>query len=105
MESVAEWAQLNFGGCDLGDKRREKRLVHTAQQIASNPSASLPSQIELWSDLKAAYRLFDREEVTLEAIASPHWELTRQCAKGRCLVLGDTTEISYPRGGTAFTYS
>jgi len=95
MQSVSEWAQLNFAGCDLGDKRRTKRLVQVAEQIGSNPSASLPNQIEHWGDLKAAYRLFDCEEVTFEAIAGPHWQLTKQAASGRCLVIGDTTEFNF----------
>lgn len=95
MQSVTEWAQVNFGGCALGDKRRTKRLVQVAEQIGNHPSASLPNQIERWSDLKAAYRLFDGDEVTFEAVARPHWELTKQSATGRCLVIGDTTELDF----------
>lgn len=95
MQSVTEWAQLNFGACQLGDKRRTKRLVQVAEQVSNHPSASLPNQIERWSDLKAAYRLFDSDKVTFEAIARPHWELTKQAAKGRCLVIGDTTEFDF----------
>ena len=95
MQSTSEWAQLNFGNCQLGDKRRTKRLVQVAEHFANNPSASLPSQNELWKDLKAAYRLFDSADVTFEAIARPHWELTRQAARGRCLVIGDTTEFNF----------
>ena len=97
MLSTKDWAQLNFGTCDLGDKRRNDRIVKVAEDFANNPSASLPNQIEKWGDLKAAYRLFDRDEVTFEAIARPHWELTRQRAKGRTLVIGDTTEIDFGR--------
>ena len=41
--------------------------------------------MEQWADLKAAYRLFDREEVTFEAIAT-HWEATRQQKSGRYLI-------------------
>ena len=95
MQSVTEWAQLNFGTCELGDKRRTKRLVQVAEQVGNHPSASLPNQFEQWSDLKAAYRLFDGDKVTFEAIARPHWELTKQAAKGRCLVIGDTTEFDF----------
>ena len=95
MQSVTEWAQLNFGRCQLKDKRRTNRLMQVAEQVASNPSASLPDQIERWGDLKAAYRLFDHEEVTFEAIARPHWERTKQSARGRCLVISDTTEIDF----------
>ena len=95
MQSVQEWAQLNFGTCELGDKRRTKRLVQVAGQMGNNPSGSLPNQIELWSDLKAAYRLFDNDQVTFEAVARQHWELTKQTARGRCLVIGDTTEFDF----------
>lgn len=97
MESVSQWAHLNFGSCELGDKRRTNRLMKVAEGIASNPSASLPSQTESWGDLKAAYRLFDREEVTFQAIAKPHWEITRQRATGRVLIISDTTEIDFGR--------
>jgi hypothetical protein len=97
MQATTEWAQLNFGTCDLKDKRRTKRLVQVAEQFASNPSASLPNQIERWGDLKAAYRLFGQEQVTFEAVAGPHWELTKQSARGRTLVIADTTEIDFGR--------
>ncbi len=97
MQSVNEWAQMNFGTCELGDKRRTQRLVRVAEQIAGNPSASLPNQTETWGDLKAAYRLFDCEDVTFEAIARPHWDLTKKLAKGCTLVIGDTTEIDFGR--------
>ena len=95
MESEQQWAQVNFGNCQLGDKRRTKRMVQVAEQFAANPSASLSTQHEQWGDLKAAYRLLDRKEVTFEAVARPHWELTRSKARRRCLVIGDTTEFDF----------
>ena len=95
MLSVKEWAQLNFGGCELGDKRRTARLIQVVEQVGNNPSASLPNQIEHWGDLKAAYRLFDCSDVTFEAISRPHWELTKRRTAGRYLVIGDTTELDF----------
>ena len=95
MQSVTEWAQLNFGKCELGDKRRTNRLMQVAEDIAGNPSATLPNQMDGWGDLRAAYNLFGRKEVTFEAIARPHWELTKQRATGRNLVIGDTTELDF----------
>jgi len=98
MESVSEWTQVNFGTCALGDKRRTSRLMKVAEQFASNPSASLPDQLDHWSDLKAAYRLFDCDQVTFEAIARPHWMQTRKQSQqngGRILVIGDTTELDF----------
>jgi hypothetical protein len=94
---VTEWAQQQFGDCELDDKRRTKRLVEVAVQVANQPSASFPQQLETWGDLKAAYRLFNCDDVTLEAIAQPHWRQTRTLPPGRYLVLGDTTEIDFGR--------
>lgn len=89
------WAEQQFGRCELGDRRRTKRLVQMAQQVANNPSASLPDQTETWGDLKAAYRLFDNSDVSFAAIAAGHWQRTRQQPPGRYLILGDTTELDF----------
>lgn len=83
--------------CELGDKRRTARLVQVATEVANNPAASFPDQMPTWSDLKAAYNLFDGEDVTFEAIARPHWEQTKQRPVGRYLVIGDTTELDFGR--------
>lgn len=98
-EPISDWAQRNFGECDLGDKRRNRRLIQIAEKMSSNPSASLPGQLPKWSDLKAAYRLFDCDQATLASIAGPHWQLTRQLSsqRQRVLVIGDTTEMDFGR--------
>jgi len=89
------WAAQQFAACKLGDKRRTKRLVKMAEKVADNPSASFSEQMEAWSDLKAAYRLFDKPSVTFEAVAGPHWEQTKQVTSGRYLILDDTTELDF----------
>ncbi len=54
--------------------------------------------MKTWGDLKSAYNLFDCEDVTFDAVAKPHWELTKQqCTAGRFLILGDTTELDFGR--------
>jgi hypothetical protein len=99
MESLSletrMWAQEQFGKCELADKRRSKRLAKTAAKVAANPSASFPEQMGSWADLKAAYRMFDTEAVTFQAVVQPHWEQTRARSSGRYLVLGDTTEVDF----------
>lgn len=95
MQTHREWAQMNFGNCQLGDKRRTDRLVQVAADIADSPSASFPDQMEAWSDLKAAYRLMDSEAVTFQAITQPHRELSKQRTAGRYLIIGDTTELDF----------
>ena len=89
------WAEQQFAACKLGDKRRSKRITKIAEKVADNPSASFCEQLEEWGDLKAAYRLFDRKDVTFEAIARPHWEQTKQVKSGRYLILNDTTELDF----------
>ena len=92
---ISTWATEMFETCELGDKRRPKRLIKIAERIAANPSASFPNQTDSWGDLKAVYRLFDADEVTFAAVATPHWKHTRAQAKGRTLVICDTTEIDF----------
>lgn len=89
------WAEEQFSDCELGDWRLTKRLIQVAEQVANHPSGSFPAQLESWSDLKAAYRLFEADDVSFEAIATPHWRQTRSVAAGRYLVLCDTTEIDF----------
>ncbi len=95
MQAHLEWAQINCGECQLGDKRRTRRLVQVAAEVARNPSASFPDQMRTWGDLKAAYNLFDEDDVTFQAVARPHWERTKGRTTGRYLVIGDTTELDF----------
>src|SRR3989304_5885266 len=89
------WSQQQFSDCELGDERRTRRLVRLAEQVVSHPSGGFPEQTETWADLKAAYRLLDRAEVTFQAVAEVHWQQTRRRSAGRYLVLGDTTELDF----------
>ncbi len=41
------WAVETFGKCQLGDKRRTKRLVNMAQRIIDNPSGGIALLMEL----------------------------------------------------------
>ena len=89
------WSELEFGACELGDCRRTRRLIQYARQMAEKPDASTPRQTEGWSDCKGVYRLFERPEVTFEAVTAAHYERTRKLAPGKYLVISDTTEVDY----------
>ena len=91
----AVWSQKQFGACELGDIRRTQRLVRYAEQMAEKPDASTPQQTENWGDCKAAYRLFERPEVTFESVTAAHYQNTQTLPPGRYLVVSDTTEIDY----------
>jgi hypothetical protein len=90
-----QWAQQQFGSCDLGDVRRTRRLVKFAARVAADPDAGTPEQTERWSDLKAAYRLIDNDDVTFDAIAGPHWEQIRHRETGTWLISCDTTQVDF----------
>lgn len=90
-----QWIKDNFQNAQLKDKRRSDRLAKVASHLLDTPDQSLPKQNTQWGDLKAAYRLFDSPHVTFQAVATPHWEKTRQNARRRCLLISDTTEIDF----------
>ena len=92
---AAQWAEANFGNCELGDARRTRRAVKVAQQMAEHPDGNTPAQCQKWADLKAAYRFFDTDEVTFQALAEPHWKQTRRQARGTVLLIGDTMSTHF----------
>jgi Transposase DNA-binding/Transposase Tn5 dimerisation domain len=93
-----EWAECHFQDAQLGDVRRTRRLIHFAAQAAEHPAGSIPQQTQDWSDAKATYNLLDNARVTFQAVASPHWQHTRDCPPGRYLILEDTTEVAWRKG-------
>lgn len=95
IQNSQTWAESNFGACELGDQRRTQRAVQIAGRMADHPGGSSPRQMNGWGELKACYRFFNTKSVTFEALARPHWEQTCAAARGRVLILSDTTEISF----------
>jgi hypothetical protein len=94
----SDWASQEFADARLGDSRRTDRLITFAAQVAENPTGSIPQQAGCWADAKAAYDFLDNPHVSFTAIASPHWQQTRNCQPGRYLILGDTTEVAWRLG-------
>lgn len=91
------WAESQFAAAELGDVRRTKRLVRLAATIAGNSSGSIPQQTGCSAAMKAAYRLFDTDEVTHAAVCQPHFELTHQQASKLPLVflVQDTMVLNF----------
>ena len=78
METASKWAQREFGGVILGDKRRGQRAVKMARSMASEPLGSLPQQMGSWEAQKGAYRLLDNAKVSHAELSEPHWQNTRK---------------------------
>lgn len=89
------WIAKQFNECQLGNKSRTRRLQRVAEHMLARPDKSLPEQNPLWADLKAAYRLFQNEDVTFAAVCQQHWEQTRATQPGRYLLISDTTDIDH----------
>ena len=70
------WAEANFQDARLGDKRRTRRLIASAERLAERPEGSLPEHFS-WNPLRAVYRLCNRPEVTHPAVTATHFERTR----------------------------
>ena len=96
-----QWAQNEFGFANLGDCRRNKRLVKIASNLAASPGGTLPQAFGPWAELKAAYRFFGQKGVTFERIVMPHVERTRRSCRqpGEYLLIEDTTVLDYTRHG------
>jgi Transposase DNA-binding len=71
LDSI-ERAEGEFWGANLGDSRREKRLIKVAEALAVDPRGSLNGCMRNWSELITAYRLLNSPAVSLENVTQPH---------------------------------
>lgn len=92
-----DWVSQEFGGAQLGDARRNARLVRLARALAKRPEVSLPQALEDPATLKAVYRFFDNEEVKAQDILAPHLasSVGRMREQPVILAVQDTTFIDY----------
>ncbi len=97
----AAWAQQEFGGARLGDRRLSQRLVRSATVLATNPTRSFPGAAGGHrAMIKGHYRLLDQpedSEVTFQAILEPHRQQTqrRMQAEQVVLCIHDGTDLDY----------
>ena len=97
LMNARDWVEQEFGEVQSGDVRRTERLVQVAAAMTLKPGESLPKAMGGVAELKAAYRLFSREELTHPTLLEGHCERTRAAClqPGRYLLIGDTTDIDY----------
>jgi transposase-like protein len=103
LAPAAQWAQHEFGFAQLGDQRRNRRLVKVATRLAANPGGTLPQAFSNWAELKGAYRLLDQPEATHPKIVAPHLQNTlKSCRQpGEYLIIEDTTLLDYSGSAAA----
>jgi hypothetical protein len=92
------FGEAHFGNVELGDRRRNARLVQLADRMIQHPGGTLPDKCQNPADLKALYRLMNAADVTHEAILKPSRERTLDLVRahaGTVLFIHDTTELDY----------
>jgi hypothetical protein len=89
-----------MSGAEFGDARLSRRLRKVVEAVQVAPDQSFPS---LFDDgqLEGAYRFFNNEAVTPEAILQPHVTATvgRMAAERVALVVHDTSTMSFDPDG------
>ena len=68
------WAATEFESINLGDPRRNRRVIRLIERLSAKPTASVPQACGDWADTMAAYRFFGNEEIEWEGILAPHIE-------------------------------
>jgi len=68
MTTVLEWARAEFGGADLGDIRRNARLISMAAVACERPSGKVAAVFGTDRDREGAYDLLENEQVVPEEI-------------------------------------
>jgi hypothetical protein len=91
------WVRREFGAARLGDRRLSERLLHLAGAFFARPQANIPEACGSTAAAKAAYRFFDNERVTMDALLEPHHQATIDRMRRETLVLvaQDTTSLNY----------
>lgn len=100
-ESMQGWAEIEFGGAKLGDKRRRERLIQVAGALGRRPRETLPQAVDGdEAALKGMYRFFDNDCVEHEAILDSHVQATvdRMGAVETILAVQDSTEVYWTHG-------
>lgn len=91
------WAEVEMQTLDLGDPRRNRRVVRMIEQFSANPGASIPKACGNLADAKASYRALASEEVRAEEIRRAHSQATVERTSGlkRALLLQDTSSVDF----------
>jgi hypothetical protein len=91
------WAEHEFAGAELGDRRLARRLVEVGRDFFAHPQANIPHASHSAKRARAAYRLLDHPELGMKEFLSAHVRATTERAAAEKVVLAvqDTTSLNY----------
>jgi hypothetical protein len=97
IDETADWAVTEWGEVDLGDARWNKRLRVYGKSRFAKPASTLPQSCGTVGATKAAYRLLNHSDATLDELLSTHREstLARAARESVILAIQDTTSLNF----------
>ena len=99
MDAIQTFGTRNFGDVDLGDVRRTRRLIHTVDTMCRHPGGTLPDKLSQPKQLRAFYRLMDKDQVTHDLLMASHAKETQRriaaAGPATVLIVHDATELDY----------
>ena len=92
-----DWAEEEFGGCDLPDARLQRRLLLLARDFYARPTANVAQACASRAKTKAAYRFLDHEQTTMDTLLQSHYRATEARVHAESIVLAvqDTTSLNF----------
>ncbi len=94
---MTAWAAEELKYADLGDMRRNKRLIRLVSDLAAQPNVSVPQASGDWAATQGAYDFWQSPHVKAEAIRKAHQTSTLERVKQHAVVIAiqDTTELNF----------
>ena len=91
------WAAAELARADLGDVRRNRRLVGIVEDLAASPESSVPLASRDRAALQGMYDFWANPRIRAEDIFAAHRASTIDRIEGYPIVLAiqDTTELDY----------
>jgi hypothetical protein len=93
-EGPQAWAKRQFGQVELGDVRRNARLLHIAASACERPRGNLAAVFDNDKDEQAAYDFVESKDVEVEDLVSGIASATAQQCKGEPYVVVPTDGTS-----------
>lgn len=93
--SIRGWAEQNFGGAELGDERRTRRLVAMAHRAALAPAGLVSAVFRIAAERQAAYDLLEHDQVSADAVSKALFDTTTKAcrAERRVLIVLDGASV------------
>jgi len=93
------WASRELSQANLGDKRRNRRLVRIVEDLAASPESSVPLASRDRAALQGMYDFWSNPRIKAASILDAHvWSaVNRSENRGVVLAIQDTTELDYSR--------